>query len=99
MQSGQQRRTLVVANRTAATPLLLEEIRRRAVRQPTTFVLLRPTVSSKNASDWTLEEAVKALRRATTGPPRQLTVHIDGRDGAPDAFQPVKQALGEAGFD
>src|SRR3954447_8904907 len=99
MEYARQRRTLVVANRTAATPLLLEEIRRRAVKQPTTFVLLRPTVQSKNAQDWTLDEAVKAVRRAASGPTRQLTVHVEGRDGGPDAFQAVKQALGDGRFD
>src|SRR3954468_9978321 len=99
MQSGQQRRTLVVANRTAATPLLLEEIRRRAVKQPTTFLLLRPTSSSKHAHDWTLEEATKALRRAASGPTRQLTVDVEGHDGGPDAFEAVKQALADDAFD
>jgi len=99
MESGQQRRTLVVANRTAATPLLLDEIRRRAVKQPTSFVLLRPTVSSRNAHDWTLDEAIKALRRAASGPTRQLTVDVEGRDGGPDAFEAVKHALAEDGFD
>src|SRR3954452_9830144 len=99
MESLPRHRTLVVANRTAATPLLLEEIRRRAVKQPTTFVLLRPTSSSKNAHDWTLEEAVKALRRAAGGPTRQLTVDVEGRDGGPDAFQAVKQALADGSFD
>src|SRR4051795_13737862 len=99
MESEPQRRTLVVANRTAATPLLLEEIKRRAVKQPTSFVLLRPIVSSKNAHDWTLEEAVKALRRAASGPTRQLAVDVEGRDGGPDAFEAVKQVLADGGFD
>jgi hypothetical protein len=98
MQSGPQRRTLVVANRTAATPLLLEEIQRRAVEQPTSFVLLRPSVSSRHASDWTLKDAVKSLRRAASGPTRQLPIHVEGREGGPDAFQAVKQALADGGF-
>ena len=93
MQSARQHRTLVVANRTAATPLLLDEIRRRAVEQPTSFVLLRPTVSSKNGSDWTLPDAVKALRRAASGPTRQLPIDVEGLEGGPDAFEAVKQAL------
>jgi hypothetical protein len=99
MEPVDQHRTLVVANRTAATPLLLEEIRRRAVKQPTTFVLLRPTVSSRDTSDWTLDEAVKALRRAASGPTRQLRVDVEGRAGGPDAFETVKQALADGDFD
>jgi len=98
MQSARQHRTLVVANRTAATPLLLDEIRRRAVEQPTSFVLLRPTVSSKN-SDWTLPDAVKALRRAASGPTRQLPIDVEGLEGGPDAFEAVKQALADGDFD
>jgi hypothetical protein len=98
MQSG-LRRTLVVANRTAATPLLLEEIQRRAVEQPTGFVLLRPSVSARKPSDWTLDDAVKALRRAAGGPTGQLPIHVEGREGGPDAFQAVKQALADGGFD
>src|SRR3954452_18620722 len=92
-----QRRTLVVANRTAATPLLLGEIQRRAVEHPTTFVLLRPSVSSRSAPDWTLNDAVKALRRAASGPTRQLPVEVEGVDGGPDAFQAVKDALDDGG--
>ena len=99
MQSARRHRTLVVANRTAATPLLLDEIQRRAVAQPTSFVLLRPTVSSKNGSDWTLADAVKALRRAASGPTRQLPIHVEGLEGGPDAFEAVKQALADGDFD
>ena len=100
MQAGPRRRTLVVANRTAATPLLLEEIQRRAVEQPTSFVLLRPTVSaSREGSDWTLMDAVKSLRRAASGPTGQLPIDVEGREGGPDAFQAVKHALADGGFD
>ena len=47
MSTVPESRTLVVANRTAATPLLLDEIRRRAGEQPTTFVLLCPGLGAR----------------------------------------------------
>ena len=55
-------RTLIVANRTASTPLLLEEVQRRAVARPTAFALLVPNVSSRKAADWTLETALTSVR-------------------------------------
>ena len=98
MQSAPDRRTLVVANRTAATPLLLDEVRRRAGEQPTAFVLLCPRVSGKNR-DWTLDEGLKALRKAAAGPTGQREVRIEGLDGAEDPFQAVKDALSGGDFD
>lgn len=41
MEPNKPRRTLVVANRTAAAPVLLEAIARRRDECPTVFVLLR----------------------------------------------------------
>ena len=93
MQSARRHRTLVVANRTAATPLLLDEIQRRAVAQPTSFVLLRPTVSSKNGSDWTLADAVKALRRAASGPTRYSQSTSRGSKAAPTLSRRSSKSL------
>lgn len=55
-------RTLVVANRTASTPLLLEELQRRAAARPTAFALLVPNVSGRNSADWTLQSALTVIR-------------------------------------
>src|SRR5436190_229748 len=63
MSPAPRRRTLVVANRTASTERLLDEIQRRAAVHPTDFVLLVP---SGHRRDWTLDEALDAPRRAGT---------------------------------
>jgi hypothetical protein len=86
------RRTLVVANRTAATPLLLEEVKRRARERPTTFALLIPTADSGKHADWTLERAVELLTRAAGGP-------VEGLIGVADPFESVKQALEDGRYD
>jgi hypothetical protein len=95
----QLRRTLIVANRTAATPLLLQEVERRAEKSPTTFTLLIPNVSSRKAADWTLQEALKSLRRAARGPHDSIPARVEGLVGGPDTFESVKEALAGGAFD
>ena len=89
------RRTLVVANRTAATALLLEEIERRAEDRPTAFVLLIP----EKPADWTLEEALKAMRRAAGGATGHRSAHVEGRVSDGDAFESIRAALEREDFD
>jgi hypothetical protein len=87
------RRFLVVANRTAATPDLLDAVREHARRQPTTFALLIPDAGSAEHADWTLELALPLLERAARGP-------VEGLTGtSTDPFESVRDAVAAAPYD
>src|SRR3954451_7416673 len=93
MESVAQRRILVVANRTAATPDLLDVVKRHARARPTTFALLIPDAPKGEHTDWTLELALPLLERAAGGRVEGLT----GTSG--DPFDAVRKALEDGGYD
>ena len=90
MSDATHHRTLIVANRTTATPKLVEEVSRRAHAQPTDFALLIPV--SEQDDDWTLEYALPVLEKSARGP-------VTGIDCGADPFASIKDAVATGNFD
>jgi hypothetical protein len=86
------RRVLIVANRTAATPTLLEHVHRMAQERPTTFALLIPDAPRSEHTDWTLDLALPLLERAAGG-------RVEGLTGEEDPYEAIRHAVGEVDYD
>ena len=85
-------RVLVVANRTVATPRLLDAIRERARCGPCEFALLIPDVTDRKTADWTLETALPLLSRSARS-------EVRGIMGGPEPFESVQDAVRNGDFD
>ena len=85
-------RVLVVANRTVATPRLLDAIRERARRGPCEFALLIPDVTDRKTADWTLETALPLMSRSARS-------EVRGIMGGPEPFESVEDAVRSGDFD
>ena len=97
-------RILVVANKTAATPQLLDAVRERASRGPCEFTLLVPNAThglhtvvdpedqSQNEAEATIELALPLLEDAAGGP-------VDAMIGVPEPLAAIQDAINLHGFD
>ncbi len=97
-------RVLVVANRTAATPALIEAVRERAAKGPATFTLLVPNPAhglhrvvdpedqAQSEAHDTLELAIPLLEEAAGAP-------VEGLVGCPDPLDAIQDAVNLHGFD
>ena len=92
MNSSEVRRVLIVANRTAATPTLLDHVKRLAGERPTAFTLLIPDAPKSEHTDWTMELALPLLERAAGGPVKGLT-------GEEDPFEAIRRAVADGDYD
>jgi hypothetical protein len=85
-------RVLVVANRTAATPLLLDEVRERAAAGPCEFTLLIPDAEARSAGDWTLDAALPQLEQAAGA-------RVHGLVGGPFPLESIYDTLRAGDYD
>jgi hypothetical protein len=97
-------RVLVVANKTAATPALLDAVRERAARGRCEFTLLVPNAThglhkvvdpedqSQSEAEATIELALPLLEDASGGP-------VDAMIGVPEPLAAIQDAVNLHGFD
>jgi hypothetical protein len=97
-------RVLVIANKTAATPPLIDAVRERASRGPCEFTLLVPNTThglhkvvdpedqSRGEAEATIELALPLLEEAAGGP-------VDAMIGVPEPLAAIQDAVNLHGFD
>ncbi|MBE2318667.1 hypothetical protein DVA67_021995 [Solirubrobacter sp. CPCC 204708] len=102
--SEEATRVLIVANKTAATPALLEAVRTRAARGPATFTLLVPNAAhglhklvdpedqARSEAETVIELAVPLLEEAAGAP-------VDSMIGVPEPLAAIQDAVNIHGFD
>jgi hypothetical protein len=95
MESSSPRRVLIVANRTAATPALIDAVRKRGEQTPCQFTLLVPRTfwdADTEESAITLELAIPLLEEAAQS-------HVEGLIGDSDPLAAVTGALDQHAYD
>ena len=104
MESSAPARVLVVANRTAATPALIQVLRGRAERGPATFTLLVPSTAhglhqlvdpedqGTSEAEQTIELALPLLEEAAGAP-------VEPMIGVHEPLAAIQDAINLHGFD
>jgi hypothetical protein len=87
VEASPSTRVLVVANRTAATPWLLQEVERRRGSE---FALIVPALGGRGRADWTADDAARRLEQAAGCPVERL---------AGDSFAALARAVRGGHFD
>ncbi len=106
MESSAPTRVLIVAKRTAATPALIEAVRRRAAAGPCTFTLLVPhsshglrRLASADASPSDIDESEAVLELAVPLLEDAAGAEIDGMIGDADPLAAIQDAVNRRGVD
>ena len=104
MESSEPVRVLVVANRTAATPALIEAVRERASRGPCTFTLLVPNTAHGlhrlvDPEDQTRGEAEETLDLAVPLLEDAAGSLVEGIVGDAEPLAAIQDAVNLHGFD
>jgi hypothetical protein len=97
-------RVLVVANRTAATPALIEAVRERAARAPAVFTLLVPHFTHGlhkvvDAEDTDVSESEAVLELAVPLLEEAAGSRVEGIIGDPEPLAAIEDAVNLRGFD
>jgi hypothetical protein len=104
MESSAVASVLVVANRTAATPALIEAVRERAARGAASFTLLVPrnphglhkVVDPEDEGD---DEAQQTLALALPLLQEAAGAEVTGRVGAPEPLAAIEDAVNTGSYD
>ena len=104
MESSDSARILVVAHKTAATPALLDAVRRRAAEGPCRFTLLVPSVAHGlhrvvDPEDQGSGEAEAVLELAIPLLEEAAGAKVEGMVGDPEPLAAIQDALNLHGFD
>ena len=104
MESASPARVLIVAHKTAATPGLIEAVRERAQRGPTTFTLLVPRATHGlhrvvDPEDQEADESQRVLNNALPMLSDAAGSQVEGMLGDPAPLTALEDAVNMHGFD